>query len=114
MPSIDPEFETFDKMEHGIRAMAVLIINYSKEGIDTISKIVNRYAPPSENPTNAYVTNVADRTGFDPDAVLDLHQKDDLLAVVKGMCDQEQGEAIREVADEQFEIGVDMALGHTK
>jgi len=114
-PSTDPEFEDFHNMIYGIRAMALLILNYYRiSGLDTIRKVVEKYAPPSENPTNAYIDNVSDRTGFDPDAVLDLEEKDDLLAVVKGMCDQEQGAAIAQVSDEQFSAGVDMALASIK
>lgn len=48
-------FVVFDTLEHGYRAALVLLFNYHKAGYDTIEKIVNRWAPPTENNTNLYV-----------------------------------------------------------
>ena len=108
-PSSDPDFEQFSSAEYGIRAGAKILLTYFKLGIDTITGIIERWAPPSENPTAAYIENVCNRTGFDADAHLLLTSLDDLWPVIKGMIDQEQGEVI--YSDEMIKNGCRMALG---
>jgi hypothetical protein len=65
-------FKSFKTLDYGIRAMYVILNSYySKYGLNTISDIINRWAPPSDNnPTTAYVGYVADKTGIDPLAVV--------------------------------------------
>ncbi len=36
----------------------MLLVNYVKQGYDTIGKIITRFAPPSENDTEAYIAYV--------------------------------------------------------
>ena len=71
-PSLDSSFKTFKTMEYGYRAMAIDL--YSKvvnDGVDTISKIITKYAPPSDgNDTAGYITFVANGAGISPDQVL--------------------------------------------
>lgn len=64
------EFEAFDTPEHGLRAMAKLLLTYFKEGARNIEDIIAKWAPPEENNTDAYIDAVSDQTGFDSDAVL--------------------------------------------
>ncbi len=110
-PSRDDDFETFDTIEHGIRAAAMIVLNYFREhGLTTITGIVSRWAPPTENNTASYIMDVCDRCGFDADAPLNLEAEDDLLAVVHAICDHEQGSAIEAVTPDQFKTGVAMAL----
>jgi len=40
---------------------------YVKYKLKTIRTIINRWAPPNENNTKAYVENVSRLTGIDPD-----------------------------------------------
>ena len=49
------EFERFSDMHMGVRASARILRTYGKKyGIDTINKIIDRYAPPEDNnPNNA-------------------------------------------------------------
>lgn len=110
-PSRDPDFETFDSIEHGIRAVAMLVLSYYFEhGLNTITGIISRYAPPSENNTASYIMSVCDRTGFDADAPLDLERQDELFAIVSAICDHEQGSAIEAVSADQFKTGISLAL----
>lgn len=51
-------FCKFDTLEHGYRAALVLLGNYQRKGYDTISKIISRWAPLSENNTEAYIAYV--------------------------------------------------------
>lgn len=82
----DPEFEEFKTPEFGIRALAVLLINYQdRHGLRTIRKIIERWAPPTENNTAAYVFAVARMTGRGVDEVLDLHEYRDLRPLVEAI-----------------------------
>lgn len=82
----DPEFEEFRTPEFGIRALAVLLINYQdRYGLRTIRQIIGRWAPPTENNTEAYVNAVARMTGRGADEVLDLHEYGDLRPLVEAI-----------------------------
>lgn len=64
----DGVFEQFENYSYGIRAMIKLLLNYiNQQGRDTIRKILERYAPGSENPTSSYISQVSALTGFGPD-----------------------------------------------
>lgn len=66
-------FCDFDSLEHGVRAAAYLICkSYRSKGICTLRDIINRFAPPSENPTSRYINYVSDLCSLKPDKVLDL------------------------------------------
>lgn len=52
----DPSFCVFETPEYGIRALAKLLQNYQLlYGLNTPRKIINRYAPPTENETVSYI-----------------------------------------------------------
>ncbi len=69
----DPAFVTFDSPEHGIRAMAKVLLTYQRQhGLDTIAELIERWAPAVENDCFAYIDDVATRLGIDPDARIDL------------------------------------------
>ena len=69
----DEEFFVFSAPEWGIRAMARILTNYqSRHGLGTVREIINRWAPPSENDTDAYVRSVARQTGLDADAPINV------------------------------------------
>ena len=55
----DPAFFTFKDASWGIRAMAIIIIGYyDRDNINTITGVITKWAPPSENNTAAYIANV--------------------------------------------------------
>ncbi len=54
-------FCVFSEEKYGWRAAFVLLKNYHKKGFRTISQIVHRFAPASENPTSSYVSFVSDK-----------------------------------------------------
>lgn len=58
VPSSDPEFCQFSTMKYGARAGLVLLRNYIKRGFDTPTKIINRFAPSTENDTDSYIRHV--------------------------------------------------------
>lgn len=88
----DTDFASFKSHVWGIRALAVLLINYQdKHNLTTISQIVRRWAPPNENNTTAYINAVAKSTGFAADQQLNLHQYEHLLPVLKAIIAHELG-----------------------
>lgn len=51
-------FCVFGDRVYSIRACYVLLVNYVKQGYDTVGKIITRFAPPSENDTETYIKYV--------------------------------------------------------
>ncbi len=67
----DGEFVRFSSASLGVRAAARILKNYrDKYGLNTVSGIINRWAPPSENDTNSYIESVAKKTHVDINQVL--------------------------------------------
>ena len=88
----DSRFSTFTEANWGIRAMARILQNYQKKpGLNTIEEIIDRWAPPVENNTSAYVKAVARETGLDKDQKLDLKKHEHLFPLVKAVIRHENG-----------------------
>jgi len=66
----DGRFARFASAEAGAGAQAALLGSYIDRGFNTVEKIINRWAPPSENDTDAYVRNVAKALGVSPGQTL--------------------------------------------
>lgn len=76
----DTDFCTFISPEHGIRAMAVILLNYQrKHGLRSVREIIARWAPPCENDTGAYAAHVARGMGVDPDEPISVADRLPLL-----------------------------------
>lgn len=89
----DTRFIVFKTPEYGIRCLQRLLINYQeRHQINTIRKIIDRWAPSVENNTSAYVWHVSRLTGFDPDESLDLLDKHINVSVTKAIIRHENGE----------------------
>ena len=92
MTGDDGAFVTFKSVEYGARAMLKLIINYKKKyGLDTLSKIIHRYAPINENNTSAYIDSVVKATNINVNQVLDFNSQDTLVKIAQAMCHVETG-----------------------
>jgi hypothetical protein len=64
-------FVVFQDIAYGIRAMATDIGNDIRlDGLNTLTKLISEYAPPSENDTQAYISKMVAYTGFGPNQVL--------------------------------------------
>ena len=60
VPSQDRAFKQFESMAFGYRAVFVLLHTYQKRyGLNTIERMIARYAPPIENDTGGYVKTVS-------------------------------------------------------
>jgi len=92
LPQGQRRFAAFSSHEYGIRALAALLTTYQdRHGLRTVRGIINRWAPPGENVTSAYVQHVAHLTGRSPDAQLDLHTYADLRPLVAAIITHELG-----------------------
>ena len=65
----DPSFCQFETLEYGWRAAFKLLTRtyYHTYRLFTIRAIINKWAPPNENKTEAYIKNVSRLTGIGPD-----------------------------------------------
>jgi hypothetical protein len=90
----DPEFETFQAPEWGIRAGVRNLQSYQEQhDLNTLRGIIARWAPPAENDTGAYLDAVSTWSGIAKDEYLDLSNYETTLAVVRAMCRMENGRA---------------------
>ena len=97
----------------GYRAMAKTILTYyRRDHLDTVSKIVSKYAPSTENPTQAYILYVAHEAGFTTWSHLALEKEIVLFTLVKAMAKFEQGMYFHD-DDTTIMEGVRMALNGT-
>lgn len=88
----DPEYFVFSDPVYGIRAMAKLLRNYnSRYGLNTIREVINRWAPPTENPTENYIQFASRKTGVPEDAPFDFDDDQDLLHLVRAIIQFENG-----------------------
>ena len=86
----DGRFAIFPSMKAGEDAMANLLMSYMQSGNNTISKIVGKWSPVSENgmaKTTAYINDVAKRTGIDPNKPLGMGE----LGAVRQAMSQHEG-----------------------
>ena len=85
----DGRFAIFPDLKTGQDAMASLLMGYAKGGSNTISKIVGKWSPAGDNGaanTNAYIADVAKKTGIDPNKPLSMGE---LSAVQQAMSAHE-------------------------
>ena len=95
-PSRDRSFKQFRSMAWGYRAMFILLDTYRKRyGLNTIRGMISRYAPPSENNTEAYIAAVCSWTGLGADEPLDTRSRRVMVPVVMAMSRVENGCAAR-------------------
>lgn len=86
-----PRFARFDSPENGIRAIAKLLLNYHKKGFTTIQQMINRWAPPVENDTGAYVRAVAEKVGLSPTLSISRFTEYQLVQMVTAIIHHENG-----------------------
>lgn len=113
-PGGDDAFVTFSEPEYGIRAAAIVLQNYQeKHGINTLNKIVHRWAPPVENDTSAYLHSVAIWADIEPDETLDLGDYDTVYRLLRAMARMENGKPPNDaefwIEPEIWEKGLRMA-----
>lgn len=80
--SADDRFAVFDAPVWGLRAMARILRRYIASGNDTVREIINRWAPPVENDSGAYVNHVAQLLGLDPDTPIGAEHLPTLMQAI--------------------------------
>ena len=68
-------FVVFKTPEYGYRAAYVLLCNYIRKGYNTPRKIITRWAPPTENDTEAYINYVSKTMDISPDTKIGLENQ---------------------------------------
>lgn len=93
-PSRDPHFKEFESLAWGYRAIFVLLDTYrTRYGIDTLRGMISRWAPPSENRTEAYIRAVSADTGIGPDEALETLDPATMVPVAAAISRVENGTA---------------------
>lgn len=87
-----PRFARFDSPENGLRALGRLLQTYqSKHGLKTVKQIISRWAPSTENDTEAYVRSVEKRTGTTPGAEVNMKDPKVLRGFMEAIVIHENG-----------------------
>ena len=76
-------------------------------GIDTVREVINRWAPPSENVTSAYIALVAKALGVMPDTPINIADRAVMLLLVESIIRHENG--LQPYSAELLLLGIDMA-----
>lgn len=91
-PSKDKSFKQFEMMTYGYRAIFKILSNYYRNyKLDTIRKMIGRWAPENENDTEAYIKAVSDYAGIPADDPINLNDREQMTRIVAGMSKVENG-----------------------
>jgi hypothetical protein len=92
-PPTDGRFCRFIDPEHGIRALArVIRTYYEHHSINTIRGVINRWAPPVENDTTAYIAHVSEACGVGADQSVDPTQLSIITPLISAIITHENGQ----------------------
>lgn len=97
-PGSDPAFEQFETMVYGARCGIYLLRKYVRGGHDTISKIITRWAPESENNTQGYISEVERRSGIPRDRRLNPDDASEIIPIFLSMTEVENGRPLPDPA----------------
>lgn len=87
-------FCVFQNVAYGFRAAFVLLSNYIKQDTRTIEDIIRRWAPPSENDTEKYISFVTEDVMIDRDKKLtnqSIHDYWTIIMIIRAMAKMECG-----------------------
>lgn len=105
MTGQDGPFIRFDSMAHGYRALGRVLRSYERQGINTVRRVIDRWAPPSENNTTSYINHVSSKLGVHPDAGISISQH--IVALAQAIARHENG--FQAHTDDQVRVWVNMA-----
>lgn len=92
IPPRNDQFETFLDPFDGLHAGFLNVFNCQHlHGCRSISAIINRLSPPTENDTDTYIAAVANACCVGQDDDYDLTVPDHLLAIGEAIIKQENG-----------------------
>ena len=87
----DKSFKSFVSMPYGYRAAFVILATYLSRGRNTIEKIISKWAPPNENNTESYISNVERWSGVPRNKELTYSDGADYIMIVSAMSYVENG-----------------------
>ena len=91
-PSKDSAFKQFHTIAYGYRAIFVILRTYFRNyKLDTIRKLITRWAPANENHTEAYIATVADRAGLSADEPVYPDNREIMIRIVAAISYVENG-----------------------
>ena len=112
--SRDSRFIQFDHEKWGIRAIARILITYqdkrlAKDGspIDSIQEVIDRWAPPHENPTDAYAAHIGIVMSTGVNDFIDICDYDTMFHLVKAIIHFENG--VQPYSDDTINQGLRLA-----
>ena len=79
----------FEKPEYGFRAMARVLRNYERRGLNTIRSIISTYAPSTGYKTEEYIRFVTEQLNVSTEQELDVEQN--MLPSIKAITTYENG-----------------------
>lgn len=101
-PSADKDFKQFQTLAHGYRAGFKILQTYKTKGVDSVEKIINRWAPANENNTNGYISFVCLKSGLQP---TDKVNESNIKKLVYAMSWMENGtQPLLSVIDSGFDL----------
>jgi len=101
-------FVVFDSDLHGLRAMARNLKNQRRiHGLKTLSSMLNKYAPQTENDTLAYIEFVSQRSGFEPNEEINFTHNTTLISIMRPMIRMENGQ--NPYSDEKLLAAIELA-----
>jgi hypothetical protein len=105
MAGVNQNFIVFENIVMGIRALATDLSNKFYKGLNTVSKIISVYAPPSENNTTAYINAVCSKLSVTPNEHL-VWTKELLSKFVRAVIQHENGSDGSIVTDIEIAEGI--------
>lgn len=100
--SKDPNFEQFENVIFGLRAMFKDLINDITKGKNTVKKLIYEYAPPHENNTEKYIQSVCKTIGVSPDQEIKVINNEFLMLLGRAIIKVELGSAHTEITDDDL------------
>lgn len=98
-------FAVFNSMTEGVSALYKQIQLYFQRGTDTISEIVNKYAPASDNNNvMAYINSLVKATGKGAHESLASSDMSTIFSLLKGIISHENGKGY--VSDDEIMRGI--------
>lgn len=91
-PSQDKEFKQFETAAYGYRAAFKVLRTYiNNYKLDTIRKIISRFAPSNENHTENYIKVVSERSGIPENDTVYADNREMMIRIVAAMSYVENG-----------------------
>ena len=88
----DKSFKTFSSLPYGYRAGFVILGTYLSRGLNTIEKIITKWAPPTENNTESYIAHVERWSCVPRNKELTTRDGSEYILIVAAMSYVENGQ----------------------